>query len=55
MVDRDLVNGMMLRQRRVTHCEACHMGKERKPPTKKSLDRETTRKERGDLRGSIVP
>ncbi|KAG3025687.1 hypothetical protein PC119_g8095 [Phytophthora cactorum] len=38
MVDRDLVNGMMLRQRRVTHCEACHMGKERKPPTKKSLD-----------------
>ncbi|RAW21318.1 hypothetical protein PC110_g22238 [Phytophthora cactorum] len=44
MVDRDLVNGMMLRQRRVTHCEACHMGKERKPPTKKSLDREITRK-----------
>ncbi|OWY97658.1 Transposon Polyprotein integrase [Phytophthora megakarya] len=44
MVDRDLVDGMMLRQRSFDDCEACHMGKEWKPAAKKKLDREIERK-----------
>jgi hypothetical protein len=44
MVDKGLVKGMMLRQRLQVDCEACHMGKERKPPAKKRIDREISRK-----------
>jgi hypothetical protein len=44
MVDQGLVKGMMLRQRIYNDCEACHLGKERKPPAKKNIDREITRK-----------
>jgi hypothetical protein len=40
MADRDLVKGMMLTQRQVQEdCEACHIGKQKKTPHRKKLDR----------------
>ncbi|POM74710.1 LOW QUALITY PROTEIN: Hypothetical protein PHPALM_8291, partial [Phytophthora palmivora] len=44
MVDRDLVKGMMLRQRTFDDCEACHLGKKRKPSAQNRLDRGIERK-----------
>lgn len=44
MVDRELVTGMMLRQRVFQDCESCHMGKECKPSAHQKLEREINRK-----------
>ncbi|KAE8903091.1 hypothetical protein PF003_g12650 [Phytophthora fragariae] len=44
MVDNGLVKGMMLRQRVHADCEDCQLGKQRKPPAKKNIDREISRK-----------
>lgn len=42
--DRGLVKGMMLKSRTFDDCEACHMGKQRKKPLKKSLNRDASQK-----------
>ncbi|KAG4244732.1 hypothetical protein PC116_g7439 [Phytophthora cactorum] len=41
MVDKGLVRGMMLRQRELGTCDACHIGKQKKKPNRKQLDRGT--------------
>ncbi|KAG3231668.1 hypothetical protein PI124_g23237 [Phytophthora idaei] len=41
MVDRGLVRGMLLRQRQLGTCDACHIGKQKKKHHRKKIDRET--------------
>ncbi|KAG2776283.1 hypothetical protein PC129_g6400 [Phytophthora cactorum] len=41
MVDRGLVRGMLLRQRQLGTCDACHIGKQKKKRHRKKIDRDT--------------
>jgi transposase InsO family protein len=41
MVDKGLVQGMMLTQRQQDTCDACHLGKQKKKKHRKTLDRAT--------------
>ncbi|KAG3184248.1 hypothetical protein PC128_g13850 [Phytophthora cactorum] len=53
MVNKDLVNGMMLRQQRFTDCVACHMGKE--IIGQEGDESRDHTKERDELLGSTIP
>ncbi|KAK1946165.1 Retrovirus-related Pol polyprotein from transposon TNT 1-94 [Phytophthora citrophthora] len=41
MTDKGLVRGMVLTHRQLGNCDACHVGKQKKTPNRKKLDRKT--------------
>lgn len=55
MVDKDLVRGMILRQRELVTYDACHIGKQKKQRHRKKFDRGTTKPKQVIYADLLIP